>query len=72
MLGIGQAFAQGALAQGSKPPLTPDQARRVVFMTGGAFSPEAQTFLNTVTNRSLEKPFKPKALREMVDSRLVA
>src|SRR5262245_8698221 len=25
VLGIGQAFAQGALAQGTKPPLTPDQ-----------------------------------------------
>ena len=25
VLGIGQAFAQGAFAQGTKPPLTPDQ-----------------------------------------------
>jgi PAS domain S-box-containing protein len=35
----------------------PDLARRVVFMTGGAFTPAARHFLASVPNRRLEKPF---------------
>ena len=35
----------------------PDLARRVVFMTGGAFTPAARQFLASVPNRKLEKPF---------------
>jgi signal transduction histidine kinase len=48
----------------------PDQAERMIFMTGGAFSPEAAAFLGRVSNASLEKPFKPAALRQIVQSRL--
>jgi PAS domain S-box-containing protein len=35
----------------------PGLERRIVFMTGGAFSPGAHDFLATVPNRKLEKPF---------------
>ena len=35
----------------------PGLERRIVFMTGGAFSPGAHDFLTTVPNRKLEKPF---------------
>jgi CheY-like chemotaxis protein len=35
----------------------PDQARRMVFLTGGAFSASAQQFLDRVQNPWLEKPF---------------
>jgi CheY-like chemotaxis protein len=48
----------------------PEQASRMVFMTGGAFSPEAEAFLGGVSDRVLEKPFKPAALRQLVASRM--
>jgi nicotinate dehydrogenase subunit B len=39
VLGIGQAFAQGALAQGTKPPLTPDQlSSYIAINTDGTVS----------------------------------
>ena len=37
--------------------LSRDQARRVVFMTAGAFTPEASTFLARIPNPRLGKPF---------------
>jgi signal transduction histidine kinase len=40
----------------------PELARRVVFMTGGAFEPRAQQFLRSVSNPCLEKPFETRAL----------
>jgi PAS domain S-box-containing protein len=46
--------------------LYPRMASRVVFVTGGAFTPEANAFLDRVTNERLEKPFDLKELREMV------
>jgi PAS domain S-box-containing protein len=39
----------------------------VVFMTGGAFTPRARTFLSTVRNPSLEKPFDMHGLRKLVN-----
>ena len=35
----------------------PHLAERTVFMTGGAFTAEAQAFLDTLPGRALEKPF---------------
>jgi hypothetical protein len=35
----------------------PQQARRIVFLTGGAFTPRASDFMGTVRNRFLDKPF---------------
>jgi signal transduction histidine kinase len=35
----------------------PDQARRMAFVTGGAFTERAQGFLTSVPNPHLEKPF---------------
>lgn len=35
----------------------PGIEQRLVFMTGGAFTPEAETFLDEVANASVEKPF---------------
>ncbi len=45
--------------------LDPQQAGRVVFLTGGAFSPRARAFLDGVSNRRLEKPFEPQSLRSL-------
>ena len=42
----------------------PELARRVVFMTGGAFTGSAQAFLDRVPDRCLAKPFSVKQLLE--------
>jgi signal transduction histidine kinase len=34
----------------------PEQARRMIFLTGGAFTPRAREFLDQVANQRLEKP----------------
>jgi PAS domain S-box-containing protein len=44
----------------------PDQARKIVFMTGGAFTASARTFLDDVENGRLEKPFDLGQLRAAV------
>jgi PAS domain S-box-containing protein len=44
----------------------PMLASRVVFLTGGAFTPEANAFLQRVTNERLEKPFDISQLRALV------
>ncbi len=44
----------------------PDVARRVIFVTGGAFSSRAAQFLERVDNPRLDKPFDPAALRNAV------
>lgn len=46
--------------------LAPDQAKRMVFMTGGAVTTRAQDFVATVPNVLLDKPFDMKVLRELV------
>ncbi len=47
--------------------LDPEQADRMVFMTGGAFTPSAREFLDSTTNLHLEKPFDLKELRKLVN-----
>ena len=47
--------------------LAPALAERFVFVTGGAFTDAAADFLRTTTNGWIEKPFDPRALRELVD-----
>jgi CheY-like chemotaxis protein len=41
----------------------PALAERVIFMTAGAFTPEARGFLHSVRNPVLHKPFDTKTLR---------
>jgi CheY-like chemotaxis protein len=48
----------------------PDQARRIVFMTGGAFTPKARAFLDGIPNPTVEKPFSSAQLRSLVSERL--
>jgi CheY-like chemotaxis protein len=48
-------------------PLAPDQAKAMVFLTGGAFTPEAQAFLGRVVNPRFDKPFDVLALRNAVN-----
>ena len=48
----------------------PEQAERMVFLTGGAFTPMARAFLGRVKNRCVEKPFTPGELRSLVREEL--
>ena len=50
--------------------LEPAQATRMIFLTGGAFTPRARAFLAGVPNARLEKPFDPQGLRRFVCGRL--
>jgi PAS domain S-box-containing protein len=61
MPGMSGIEFHGALAR-----LYPKMASRVVFVTGGAFTPEANDFLDRVSNERMEKPFELHQLREMV------
>jgi CheY-like chemotaxis protein len=51
--------------------LAPEQARRFIFVTGGACSVEARAFMATVPNAFVEKPFTAQALRSMVNARVL-
>jgi PAS domain S-box-containing protein len=48
----------------------PELLDRMIFMTGGAFTPAACEFLDRVPNDRLEKPYEPQALRALVQRRL--
>ncbi|MFO0676025.1 MAG: PAS domain S-box protein [Polyangiaceae bacterium] len=44
----------------------PDQAEQVIFVTGGAFTTRARSFLEARPNPYLDKPFDPEVLRRVV------
>jgi PAS domain S-box-containing protein len=46
--------------------VSPDQRRRVVFISGGALTSRMREFLQKVPNRKLEKPFDAQPLRSLV------
>jgi signal transduction histidine kinase len=48
--------------------IAPELAAKMVFMTGGAFSPSASAFLENASNPTIDKPFKPAALRRLVQT----
>ncbi len=50
----------------------PHLAERVIFVSGGAFTPDAQAFLDQVKNERLDKPFRPATVRDVVQRMLAA
>jgi PAS domain S-box-containing protein len=48
----------------------PDQALRMVFLSGGAFTGETIDFLRQMAKRHLEKPFALSQLRELIQEQL--
>jgi PAS domain S-box-containing protein len=46
--------------------IAPDQARRVVFMTGGAFEPRIRAALEALPNRKIGKPCPREELEQVV------
>jgi CheY-like chemotaxis protein len=50
--------------------LAPDQAARMVFLTGGPCTPFAKDFLANVPNLHIEKPFDTRRLRALVSTHM--
>jgi PAS domain S-box-containing protein len=50
--------------------IVPEQADRIVFMTGGAFTPRAREFLARLPNLRLEKPFDLGHVLAMVNAHI--
>jgi PAS domain S-box-containing protein len=48
----------------------PEVLSRLVFVTGGAMSPESQEFLSSIANPVVEKPLDPERLVEVIDERV--
>jgi response regulator RpfG family c-di-GMP phosphodiesterase len=46
--------------------VSPDQASKMVFLTGGAFTAKARAFMAATTVEHIEKPFEPAGLRARV------
>jgi len=56
----------GMALHASLERLAPEQARRMIVLTGGAFTEGAREFLDRVTLPRCDKPFDTPALRELV------
>ena len=50
--------------------VAPDQAARIVFVTGGIVIPEVRALLERVPNAWLEKPIDIEGLRELIRRRM--
>ena len=50
--------------------VAPEQAERMVFLTGGAVTTRARDFVATVPNPVLDKPFNMNVLRDMIRARI--
>jgi CheY-like chemotaxis protein len=48
----------------------PELAARIVFVSGGAFTPRTRTFLESVPNPTLDKPFDLETIRTVVRDRM--
>jgi hypothetical protein len=46
----------------------PEQAERMVFFSGNAFTPKAREFLARVHNHRMEKPIDSTELRTLINS----
>jgi signal transduction histidine kinase len=46
--------------------IAPDQAKRMIFLTGGAFTERGRAFLETVPNQKLDKPVEIATLRAAI------
>lgn len=51
--------------------IAPEQVRKMVFMTGGAFTPQARDFFDQVGCPTLEKPFDKAGLLAVIGSLIV-
>ena len=49
----------------------PSLAERVIFITGGAFTPKARSFLDKIGNPRMEKPLNPAGFRKMISTLII-
>jgi CheY-like chemotaxis protein len=47
-----------------------EEAAKMIFLTGGAFTPGARNFLDTTPNQWIEKPFDIRKLRALINERI--
>jgi CheY-like chemotaxis protein len=50
--------------------ISPKEAERVVFMTGGVFSARSRVFVETIKNRCIDKPFDIGQLMALIQERM--
>jgi signal transduction histidine kinase len=50
--------------------VAPEQVARMIFLTGGAFTSGARSFLDQTPNLRLEKPFETRQLRSLINERV--
>lgn len=50
--------------------IAPEQAHKMVFLTGGAYTPPLQAFLAGISNERINKPFDVAYLKSTVNARL--
>jgi nitrogen-specific signal transduction histidine kinase/CheY-like chemotaxis protein len=50
--------------------VVPEQAGRMIFLSGGAFTVRARSFLAEVPNQRIEKPFDATHLRALINDRI--
>ena len=76
---VRQAAAQFKLWTGKEAPMEvfrrvertdPDTARRFLFMTAGAFSPQAQQFVEEHHEHTIDKPIRADVLRRLIGRRV--
>jgi signal transduction histidine kinase/ActR/RegA family two-component response regulator len=48
----------------------PEQAKCVIFLTGGAFTPAARAYLAKAGNTTIDKPFDARNLRALINERV--
>jgi CheY-like chemotaxis protein len=48
----------------------PDQAARIIFITGGLLLPHVRALIDRTPNTCLEKPIDPEGLRELIRRRV--
>jgi signal transduction histidine kinase len=51
--------------------IAPEQADRMIFLTGGAFTTRARAFVDETPNQVIEKPFEPRPLRALINERIL-
>ena len=62
---------KGPCASGrSRAAYAPLLAQRMIFISGGAFTPSASSYLVRVKNLKLEKPFDMREVRRLVAERV--
>jgi CheY-like chemotaxis protein len=55
---------------GALKKTAPHMLSRIVFLTGGAFTPQSRAFLDGLQSPYIEKPFDPEALLALAASRV--